>query len=59
MTRREPGDLDEIEESLETSGVTGTAAPSPDSGAPAIEEVMRAQIPGTLPLDENDEGENE
>lgn len=39
------------EDAIETAGITGTDAPSADSGAPAIEEVMRSQTPGTLPLD--------
>ena len=51
-------DEEELEESMETSGVTGTTAPSADSGAPAIAEVMGSQIPGTLTPDEIEE-ENE
>ena len=40
------------EEAIETTGVTGTTAPSVDAGAPAIEEVMGSQIPGVVPVDE-------
>lgn len=45
------------EEAIETTGVTGTTAPSEDSDAPAIEEVMGSQIPGVVAVDQDEPDE--
>lgn len=41
-------------EEIEQTGVTGTPSPAEDNDAPAIAEVTRGQIPGTIPPDDLD-----
>jgi len=50
------GEVDE--DSLETTGVTGTPAPDPaTTDAPAIAEVTQSQIPGVVRVEEEPEHE--
>ena len=48
------GEVDE--DAIETTGVTGTTSPDPEtSDAPAIAEVTRSQTPGVVPFEGEDE----
>ncbi len=42
----------ELEDSIDSVGITGTNAPAADSDAPAIADLMQSQVPGTLPPEE-------